>query len=358
MEKIKKAIVPFSGTVLAIVLIIVTSLKFEGSATENPTYPKRGDIVEQLKLLGKVQPQDKFELGFQVSGKVSYVYVGVGSSVKKGQLLAELVQDDSNIANSQAIADLQAAQAQLEQAKKEREMQKAKLKSIKESSSYNEHDERAQKELINQSDANVEAKSANVQKMNESVQNARNQIGKTRIYAPWDGVITKQSLQRGEAVSAYFPVISMIGDKALGIEAFVSEIEMAKISAGDLARVRIMLDQVEELEASVSSVDPIETVSGNVSSYKITIIPSKQSEKLKSGTVADILLNLGEKKNALIIPMKSVFQEGGKYFVLVENGKDYVAKDVVLGVRDQAGNSEVLSGIGEDDKIVSFNQSN
>lgn len=357
MEKLRKAIVPFSSIVFLLVVAGVLYSNFKSEAVANPTHPKRGDIVEQMRLLGKVQSEDKLDLGFQVSGKVSAVYVKVGSKVRKGQVLAELSPDDSSIAGAQAVSDMQVAQAQLQQAKRERDMQKARLKSIQESSSYNSHDEKAQKEVIKQSEANVEAKTATLQKMTESVQNSKLQISKTKMYSPVDGVVTRQSLERGEVVAAYMPAISLIGSGQLAIEAYVSEIEMSKISAGDPAKIRIVLDQIEEIKATVTSVDPIETVSGNVSSYKITFIAEDQSDKLKSGMVVDIMLDLGEKKNTLIVPMSSVFQEDKKVFVIVEDGKNFKKVEISLGVTDQQGNAEAVSGISEQDNIVSFNRS-
>lgn len=357
-DKIRKIIVPVS-TILFLAVLAGVSLASSqnGKSSFNLIHPQKGNIADQLRFSGKAQPENTFDLSFQILGKVSGVYVKVGDKVKGGQLLAELNPEDANIAYAQSVADQEVAQAQLEQAQMDEDAQKAKLKSVKKSSTANKYDEKYQKEVANQSEANIRAKEALLRKARESVQNSRNQIEKTKLYAPEDGIIIKQSLDLGEAVYYYTPVISLMGNSILEIQAYVSEIEVAKISLGEKAKVKIDANQTEDLEATVSAIDPVETSFANVSSYKVTFIPNFPVEKLKSGMIVDLTLNLDEKKNALIIPEQSVFEENGKKFVLVAEDDVRIKKEVQLGVSDQIGNVEILSGIGEQDEIVSFNQS-
>lgn len=349
---------PVSVILLLIVLAGVSLANYQnGKSSFVLIRPQKGSIADQLRFSGKAQPENAFDLGFQVLGKVSGVYVKVGERVKRGQLLAELNPEDANIAYAQSVADQEVALAQLEQVQKDKLAQDAKLKSVKKSSTSNKYDEKYQKEVKNQSESNIKAKEASLRKARESVQNSKNQIEKTKLYAPADGVITKQTLDPGEAVYYYTSVISMMGDSILEIQAYVSEIEVAKISLGDKAKVKIDSNQTENLEATVSAIDPVETNFANVSSYKVTFIPDFSIEKFKSGMIVDLILNLGEKKNALIIPEQSVFEEGGKKFVLAMVDNVQIKKEVELGMIDQDGNAEVLSGIGEQDEIISFNQS-
>lgn len=358
MNKIKGFIIPVSIASLLVVLVGVSFASSQGSQSSNTTFPQKGDIVEQISLSGKFQPKNTLDLGFEKAGKISKIYVKVGDKVRKGQLLAELNFEEVNVAYFQALSDQRVAEAQLAQARDDKDAQKAKLKSVEKSSTANKYDEKAQKEIVNQSDSNIRAKEALLQKAKEAVQNTRIQIDKTKLYAPIDGTIIMQSSEEGEIISSYTSVISLMGDSTLEIQAYVSEFELAKISLGDKAKIKIDSSQTEDLIATVSVIDPVEKNSANVSSYKVTLVPSFAVDKLKSGMMADIILNLGEKKNTLIIPTQSVFEENGKSFVLVIVDGIQVRKEVQLGVSDQIGNNvEILSGIGEQDEIISFNQS-
>lgn len=356
MNKIKKTILPFSLLALAAVLVGVffTYSKNTQSAS-GFVKPQRGDIAEQLRFSGKIQAENTFDLGFERSGKVLKIYANVGDKVKKGQLLAELDSQDASISYAQAVADRQVAQAQLEQAQKNRDIQKSKLKSVKESDSANKYDKDAQKKVVDQTQAAIDAQTALLQRADEAVQNSSLQRNKTKMYAPVDGIVTKQSLEQGEAVSAYAPAISLMGDSTLEIQAYVSEIEVKQISLGDKVQVKIDDNQAENLEATVSVIDPAETNAAGVSSYKVTFMPNFAVEKIKSGMTVDLMLNLEENKNMLIIPSSSVFWEGEKSFVLLIDNDSQIKKEVELGVVDSSGNVELLSGIGEQDEIVSFN---
>lgn len=355
--KIKNAVLPISVVLLVAVLAGVTLASSQSNGFYGAVSPKKSDIAAQVRLSGRIQPENTLDLGFERSGKVSKIYVKVGDKVTKGQLLAEMNQEEASIAYAQALSDRRVAEAQLQQARDDKDAQKAKLKSVEKSSTANKYDEKAQKEIVNQSDSNIGAKEALFNKAGEAVQNTRVQLGKTKLYAPVSGVITKQSLEEGETVSAYASAISLMGDQTLEIQAYASEIEVAKISVGDKADIRLDANQTEELSAVVSSIDPVETSSANVSSYKVSLEPSFPADKIKSGMMADIILNLGEKKNALVIPKQSVFEENGKSFVLAMVDGTTVKKEVRLGINDENGNAEVLSGIGEQDEIISFNQS-
>lgn len=357
MNRVKNIIVPVSVIVL---LSVVAGTSFANSKNSksavNFVRPQRGSIKEQLRFSGKIQPKNTFDLGFQVSGKVAKIYVKIGDKVQKGQLLAELDPEESSIAYAQSISGLEVARAQLEQAQYEEKAQKAKVKSVEKSSSSNEYDEKYQKEMKNVSESNVKAKEALLKEADESVRDSRLDISKTKLYAPISGVITKQSLDEGEAVYYYTSVMSLMGSNELEIEAYVSEIEVEKISVGDKAKVKISAGQSENLEATVSSIDPVETNISRVASYKVTFIPDFSRDNLKSGMTADIMLDLREKKDTLIIPEQSVFKENGKSFVLSFVDSNRIKKEVRLGVSDQDGRVEILSGIGEQDQIVSFNQ--
>jgi len=230
MRRIKNIIVPVSIIIFLAVLAGVSFVNSKnGKSAVNFIHPQKGDIADQLRFSGKIQPENTLDLGFERSGKVAKIYVKVGDQVRKGQLLAELDPEEARIFYAQAVFDQEVARYQLEQAKDDKDGQETKLKSIKKDSSSNKYDEKNQEEIIDQSEADISAKEALLKKAGKSVQNARLQAGKTKLYAPANGVITKKLLDEGEVVYYYTPVISLAGGEVLEIQAYVSEIEVVKI---------------------------------------------------------------------------------------------------------------------------------
>lgn len=78
---------------------------------------KRGDIVQDVSVTGRVKPARKVDLAFEKSGKVARVYAAIGSLIKKGQLLAILDNSDLRAQVTQAEANLEAEKARLAELK-------------------------------------------------------------------------------------------------------------------------------------------------------------------------------------------------------------------------------------------------
>ncbi len=358
MKKITRIAIPFSCIILIIVLGVVFLYQKKGQSSLSLIHPQRGDIADAVSFFGKVQAKNIFEVSFERSGKVSKVLVHVGDTVKRGQVLAELNSEEVGNTYAQALSDQGVARAQLQQAQEERDTQKAKLRSIKKSSSSNQYDEKAQEQVINQSDANVKAKEVLVIKADEMVANAGMQSKKVVLNAPVSGIVTKQLLTVGKIVSASVPVMALVEDDALEIQAYVSEVEVANISVGAKASIDTGThsDALDKMEAVVAIVDPIETAFSGTSAYKITLTPLSPNGVLKSGMGVESTLIQSEHKNALIIPRQSVFTDDGKTFVLAVTNGVQRKKEVVLGIKDQSERVEVLSGVNEEDTLVAFSQ--
>lgn len=359
MKKITRIAIPFSCIILIIVLGVVFLYQKKGQSSLPLIHPQRGDIADTVSFLGKVQAKNIFEVSFERSGKVSKVLVHVGDTVKRGQVLAELNAEEVRNTYAQALSDQSVARAQLQQAQEERDTQKATLRSIKKSSSANQYDEKAQEQVINQSDANVKAKEALVIKADEMVANAGMQSKKVVLNAPVSGVVTKQLLTVGKIVSASVPVMALVEDDTLEIQAYVSEVEVANISVGAKANIDTGThsDALDKMEAVVALVDPIEMAfSSGTSAYKITLTPLSPNGVLKSGMGVESTLIQSEHKNVLIIPQQSVFTDDGKTFVLAVTNGVQRKKEVVLGIKDQSERVEVLSGVNEEDTLVAFSQ--
>src|SRR3990167_2261932 len=82
------------------------------------TAVKRGDLVQEVSVTGKVKPAEDVDLAFEKSGKVARVFVKVGDAVKSDQTLAELDNSDARAQVAQAEASLESARAKLAELKR------------------------------------------------------------------------------------------------------------------------------------------------------------------------------------------------------------------------------------------------
>lgn len=195
---------------------------------------------------------------------------------------------------------------------------------------------------------------AQVKSAQASLASAQALVGKSIIVAPFDGVITKSDIKKGEIASPNVPIISMISASQYQIESFISETDVAKIQPGQDAK--ITLDSYGKdvvFTAKVSEVDPAETILDGISTYKAKLQFNQYDERIKSGMTANISIETAKRQGAFSIPQEALFLDGGEKMVTVV-GTDDERKNVkvVTGSIGNDGTIEVVLGLNEGDKIV------
>ena len=113
----------------------------------------------------------------------------------------------------------------------------------------------------------------------------------------------------------------------------------------------------EKVELPVAAVDPAESQENGNPVYKVSFALGKSTECLKSGATANVEIVAAERKNALAVPVSSVIKRGGQNFVLTEDsGQGLKEKEVKIGIEEESGMAEILSGINEGERVVSFSK--
>ncbi len=200
----------------------------------------------------------------------------------------------------------------------------------------------------------IDSQLAQVRSAQASLASARAAVSKSIIVAPFEGVITKADIKAGEIASPNTPVISIISASQYQIESFISETDVAKIQAGQDARVT--LDSYGKdvvFTAKVSEVDPAETVLDGISTYKTKLQFDQSDERIKSGMTANISIETARRQGSFSIPQEALSLDAGEKVVTVVNadGSRKTVK-VVTGSINNEGTIEITSGLSEGDKLV------
>ena len=91
--------------------------------------------------------------------------------------------------------------------------------------------------------------------------------------------------------------------------------------------------------------------------YKISFELGKSTDCLKSGATANVEIVAAERKNVLAVPASSVIKRDDQHFILVEDrSRDSRKKKSKSAFEDQTAMTEILSGIGEGERVVSFSK--
>jgi len=195
-----------------------------------------------------------------------------------------------------------------------------------------------------------------VQQKENALAEARNNLEKCFLYSPIDGTVTVQNAEIGKTVTANVPIVSLISNANFEIESYVSEADIAKIRAGDKALITLdAYGDNEIFEAKVIVIDPAETVINGVNAYKVTLQFNNENELIKSGMTANIRIITAERENVLAVPERAIITRGDEKFVLIDkNDSSPEERKVEVGIKGSNGYVEILSGLNEGEKIISF----
>lgn len=264
--------------------------------TENPQY---GYISKSVTATGTIQPVDTVSVGTQVSGTIKYLYADFNSTVKQGQLIAELDKSLFQAQVDQYKANLDVAQSQL----------------VFQKSTYDRQNLLFQTGAISKQDYEsalyqYNTAKANVASVQAQLQAALKNLSYTNIYSPIKGVILSRNVNIGQTVAASFntPTLFIIAKDItkMQVQAAVDEADIGNVTKGQ--RVTFTVDAYPDdvFQGTVQEIRLQPTVSANVVTYTTIINAPNDNMKLKPGMTANIIVYTAEQNHALLIPAKAI----------------------------------------------------
>ncbi len=174
------------------------------------------------------------------------------------------------------------------------------------------------------------------------------------IKAPVDGLITEVNNKVGEQNSLTEPVIKMIGDSKLEIEADIPESDVAKIKIGQLAEITLDSFGDETIfKGTVTFVNPAEKVIQDVVYYQVKIQFNENIESVKPGMTANLTIETNHVDNAIRVPLRAVKQKDSQKYVEVLVNDQPQEKNVVTGIRGDEY-IEIISGLTVGEEVITF----
>jgi RND family efflux transporter MFP subunit len=209
----------------------------------------------------------------------------------------------------------------------------------------------------------IAAQEAQVRQAQANLANIQSTYSKSVIQAPVDGTITLQDAKKGEMATPNKTVISIISNAKFEVEANIPEADIAKVKLGDTAKITLDAYGSDiNFPAKVVSIDPGETVVEGVATYKTKFQFINEDGRIKSGMTANIDILTDSRENTLIVPQRAIITKNTNKFVLLApdqtnpdaNKLEPIETKIETGLKGSDGNIEIISGLKEGDKIVSF----
>ncbi len=198
----------------------------------------------------------------------------------------------------------------------------------------------------------IAAQQAQVEQAQANVQNIKVQIANATLASPIDGVVTVQNAKVGEVAAAGQTVTSVISANHFEVDTYVPETDIGKVAIGDPVDMTFDAFPGETFKGKVFYIDPAETIQGGVVDYLVKVSFNAPDTRIKSGLTANLDINTQTDQNALILPQYAIVQNAsGTYVDVLKNGKE-AQVPVTLGIRDQNGNVEILSGLTKGQQVI------
>jgi HlyD family secretion protein len=306
----------------------------------------RRDIGSAVKATGVIKPMvgAEVKVGSRASGVVGRLYVRIGDSVRRGQLLAELDGRELRARRDQAEAALKSAAANLEYAQADLRRKRALAK----------------EQLISAGDLDLAERAHAVAEQQQaeaaaSLEYARTQLAYARIYAPISGVVGSVSTQEGETVSASLAAptfVTLVDLTRLEVWGYVDETDIGRIQVGQKARFTVDTYRDEEFSGYVTAVYPRPEIRDNVVNYVVVVeFTAPPSRTLRPEMTATVKIAIDGRDNVLAVPRAAVRHEQGRTLVYCQGEGKAVARAVATGVRDDAY-WEIVDGLSEGDVVL------
>ncbi|HWW32471.1 MAG TPA: efflux RND transporter periplasmic adaptor subunit [Steroidobacteraceae bacterium] len=307
-------------------------------------HPSRGPPSDTLVLPGTVQAFYEAPIYARTNGYLRAWYTDIGTSVKKGQLLAEIDAPEVDQQLRQAQADLGTAQANSQLARSTNERWQGLLAT--ESVSKQDADERA---------GDAAAKGAAEQSAAANLARLRELESFKRVVAPFDGVVTQRNTDVGALINAgQTPgnaLFRVADTHRLRIYTSVPQSYAGQIAAGAKAGLVFADRPGKRYEAAVSST--ARALDANSRTLQVELQIDNASGELFPGSYAEVHFDLRGVNTALLrVPVNAVlFRSQGLLVATVDPSGHAHLRHITQG-RDFGKEIEVLSGVDADDTLI------
>jgi HlyD family secretion protein len=200
----------------------------------------------------------------------------------------------------------------------------------------------------------INAQQAQVAEAQAGVANAEANLRNTKIIAPMSGTITQQDAKIGQLASPGTPLVSIIGNGGFEVDAGVSETDVGKLTVGNTVTMTLDAFPGETFAGLVFYIAPAQTNTQGVISYQIKISFNNADPRLKSGLTANVDIQTKQSTDALILPQYAILQNDNGIFVEKLVGEMVTTTPITLGIQDQEGNVEILSGVTLGEQVINI----
>ena len=365
--------------IVGLVILISSCGSDEKPQQETIFYKKENVSTKQLELSieasGIIEAISSVEIKSKASGEILFLGAEVGDLVEKGAILGQIDQRTPKNILDQAMSDLEASKVRLDNAKSQFD----RGKELHANASISD------KDFEDIQEGFAQAKSTLV-RTEVSYENAKIALDDTIVRSPVQGTIISRPVEVGQVISSPTSAVgggtilmTMADLSKVRVRALVDEIDVGKVSIGQVVSIKVAAYRDKEFFGVVSKIEPQAKIEQNVTTFPVLIDIDNDENLLLLGMNTDVVIEVLNKEVSLSTPTMSLrtrkdiysaagilniskntvdsflaeIQEGENFnkFIVIKDSKDGPQLTwVKIGVSDLS-NVEILSGLKENDSI-------
>jgi HlyD family secretion protein len=280
-------------------LIIAALLACKGRGKKADQYKTekvdRGTVTMTVTATGTLSAVTTVQVGSQVSGVIASLSADFNSTVRKGQILAELDPTPFQQQVEQRRADVTRAQVQTDDARlryeRQRRLMEAGLTSQAE---------------VEAAEAAFKSARAQVAQSTAALSQAQTNLQYTKIISPIDGMVVDRQYDVGQTVAASFqaPTLFQIAQDLtkMQVQADVDQSDIGRIAVGQVARFNVDAYPEEEFRGRIAQIRYNAQVNQNVVTYPVILEVENPEGRLRPKMTANVTIDVSSVPNVLRVP--------------------------------------------------------
>jgi len=300
---------------------------------------KNRDLPVVVAAVGRLAPNREVTLSAELGGVVKSYSADIGDRVESGQTLVSIDPTDYRLALKETKANLEVAQVRLDAAKKSFERTKNLLprKIIAQ-------------DAFDKSEMDYKSSRATVARVKTLVDIARERLNKTRIRAPFSGLIASRKVEIGQIVGTGQPLMALVDLDSVRVLIHLPERDYVHLDRDDPITVAIEASPESVFKGRIDRIGI--KADERTNTFDVEILVDNPDLFLKAGMTARVRVTTAVIPGVIMIPQSAVLyrQDRREVFVAGPDQKAEV-REIELG-RSEGALVQILKGLVPGDRLV------
>jgi RND family efflux transporter MFP subunit len=310
-------------------------------APEDTVAVRNSAITSGPAITGSIQPERRADLRAEVQAVVLQVLKENGDIVRRGDLLVRL--DDTAIRD--ALASAEAASRAAGQASEQAKRQFDRMTTLRTSGM-------ASAQALDDAEGRRNAATSEMEAARARVVLARQQLQRTEVRAPFDGVVSDRKVSAGDTAQLGKELLKVIDPTSMRFEALISSDNVGDVRPGQPVHFRVHGYGDKEFAGKVRRVNPAANTTTRQVEMLVDFVGPEQPKL--AGLYAEGQLET-QSRSSLTVPASAVVRDGDQS--LAWRVKDNKLQKVVLGAIEKdprTGDFVLKDGLAEGDQVIRY----